>query len=97
MLSTHERLTEGKKQIRSEPGAPDAVLIVIPCRVPRLDRFFDGSGLLAYALGSELPLAKKKRKYLTWRRKGEILSVLEVSYVPSSPPFVAAPAKTPRW
>ena len=31
--------------------------------------------------------AKEKRKCLTWRKKGEILCGLEVSYVPSSSPF----------
>jgi hypothetical protein len=47
-------------------------------------------------------MANKKRKFLTWRRKGEILSLLEVSYVPSSSPFDASfyqpapPRSTPR-
>jgi hypothetical protein len=46
--------------------------------------------------------AKKKRKPLTRRRKGEILSELEVSYVPSSSPYGAVsqdsapPRTTPR-
>jgi hypothetical protein len=46
--------------------------------------------------------AKKRRKCLTWRRKGEILGGLEVSYVPSSSPYgavspdAAPPRTTPR-
>jgi|SRR5271165_6837611 len=54
----------------------------------RTERRYDAQGeVRRKEAGAEM--AKKRRKCLTRRTKSEILSALEVSYVPSSPPYDA--------